>query len=269
MTSFAHVLRHPWRHWSLIRILTWREITGRYRGSLLGSLWALATPLMMLAVYTVVFGVVMPARWPDAEQHGIGMFALRLLAGILVHGLLAEAVSQAPVMVTAQPNYVNKVVFPLEVLGWVRMLSALVHTAAALLVLLLLNGVFGTGFSPSQLAAPLIFLPYALLVLGLCWLVGALGVYLRDLVQIIGPLITISMFLGPVFYPRSAMPAAAQPWLALNPITIPVEQLRQVVFFGRWPDWGVLAHYSLACIAVYLFGLWVFTTLKKGFADVL
>ena len=96
-----------------------------------------------------------------------------------------------------------------------------------------------------------------------------LGVYLRDLAQLIGPLVMITMFLGPVFYPREAMPAAAQPWLAINPITIPVEQARRVLFEAQWPQWEVLAQYSLVAVAVYLFGLWAFTKLKKGFADVL
>ena len=93
--------------------------------------------------------------------------------------------------------------------------------------------------------------------------------YLRDLAQLIGPLVMMTMFLGPVFYPRQAMPAAAQPWLAINPITIPVEQTRRVLFEAQWPQWEVLAQYSLLAAAVYLFGLWAFTKLKKGFADVL
>ena len=79
----------------------------------------------------------------------------------------------------------------------------------------------------------------------------------------------VTMFLGPVFYPRAAMPAAAQPWLALNPITVPVEQVRRVVFDGQWPEWGVLAQYAAIALAVYLFGLWAFSKLKKGFADVI
>jgi lipopolysaccharide transport system permease protein len=139
----------------------------------------------------------------------------------------------------------------------------------ALLLLILLNGLFGTGFGFSQLALPLVLAPFALLLLGLCWLLAGLGVYLRDLAQLVGPFIMVTMFLGPVFYPRAAMPAAAQPWLALNPITIPVEQVRRVLFDGLWPEWGVLAQYSLVAVAVYLFGLWAFTKLKKGFADVL
>ena len=262
-------LSHPWRHRALIRILAWREISGRYRGSLLGSLWSLLTPLLMLGVFTLVFGVIAPTRWPGAEAQGIGMFALRLLAGMVVHGLLAEVLSRAPTLVTGQPNYVTKVVFPLETLGWVSLLAGLFHAAMALLVLVALNGLLGTGLSWSLLALPLVLLPFAVLLLGVAWLVAALGVYLRDLAQLIGPLVMVTMFLGPVFYPREAMPAAAQPWLAVNPLTIPVEQLRRVLFAAQWPQWDVVAQYSLVAVAVYLFGLWAFTKLKKGFADVL
>lgn len=262
-------LTHPWRHQSLIRILTWREVSGRYRGSFLGSLWSLLTPLLMLGVYTLVFGVIAPTRWPGVEDQGIGMFALRLLAGMVVHGLLAETLSRGPTLVTSQPNYVNKIVFPLEALAWVNLLTGLFHTATALLVLVLLNGLFGTGFSLQLLALPIIFLPYALMLIGLVWLVAGLGVYLRDLAQVIGPLIMVAMFLGPVFYPRSAMPEAVQSWLVLNPITVPVEQVRRVVFEAQWPQWSILAQYALFAVAFYLFGLWVFTKLKKGFADVL
>lgn len=262
-------LAHPWRHEALIRILTWREISGRYRGSLFGSLWSLLTPLLMLGVYTLVFGVIAPSRWPGAEDQGIGMFALRLLSGMVVHGLLSEALSRAPSLVTGQPNYVTKVVFPLETLGWVNLLTAGFHSLMALLVLVFLNGVLGTGFAWPLLALPAILLPYAAALLGLVWLVAALGVYLRDLAQLITPAIMMTMFLGPVFYPREAMPAAVQPWLALNPITIPVEQTRRVLFEAQWPQWDVLAQYSLVAVAVYLFGLWAFSKLKKGFADVL
>ena len=262
-------LTHPVRHQALIRILTWREVSGRYRGSLLGSVWSLLTPLLLLGVYTLVFGVVAPTRWPGAEEQGIGMFALRLLAGMVVHGLLAEALSRAPTLVTAQPNYVTKVVFPLETLAWVNLLTALFHTAMALVVLVVLNGLLGTGVAWTLLALPVIFLPYALMLMGLIWLIAAFGVYLRDLAQLIGPLVMIAMFLGPVFYPRSAMPAAAQAWLLLNPITVPVEQVRRVVFESQWPQWDVLAQYALVALAAYLLGLWVFAKLKKGFADVL
>ncbi|MDQ3159390.1 MAG: ABC transporter permease [Pseudomonadota bacterium] len=253
----------------MIQILTRREIAGRYRGSLLGSMWSLMTPLLMLGVYTLVFGVVLPARWPGSADAGIGMVALRLFSGILMHGLLAESLNMAPTLVVSQPNYVNKVVFPLEVLGWIKLLAALTQLSIALALLIVANGLVGTGFAAPQLALPLLVLPYAALLLGLTWLFAALGVYIRDLAQLVGPLVMMTMFLGPVFFPRAAMPAALQPWLVLNPLTIPIEQLRIIVFEGRWPDWYVLGAYSLAAATIYLFGLWTFATLKKGFADVI
>lgn len=272
LRSRAHVwnqLAGPFRERALIRILAWRDISGRYRGSLLGSGWSLLTPLMMLGVFIFVFGVVAPTRWPGSEEQGMGMFALRLLAGMVVHGLFSEMLQRAPTLVTSQPNYVTKVVFPLEVLGWVALSTALFHAGMALLVLVGLNAAFGTGLSLSLLALPLIVLPYAMLLLGLSWLLAALGVYLRDLAQVVGPVVMASMFLGPVFYPREAMPPGMQSVLSLNPITVPVEQVRRVVFDGVWPQWGALAQYGIAAAATYFFGLWAFGRLKKGFADVI
>ena len=263
------ILAIPWQFRDLISILTWREIAGRYRGSLLGSLWPLLNPLIMLGLYTSVFGVILQSRWPGSEDQGMGAFALRLLSGMLVHGLLAEVLGRAPSLVTSQPNYVTKVVFPLEVLAWVNLLTALFHAGLALAVMLLINGLFGSGFAWAQLALPVLLLPFCMILLGASWFLAALGVYVRDMNQLIGPLVTIMMFLAPLFYPRSVMPAALQPWLALNPITIPIEQSRRVLFEAQWPQWDVMAQYSLVAVVVYLFGLWVFSKLKKGFADVL
>lgn len=269
MPALASHLAFPWRYRALLWTLTHREVVARYRGSLLGTLWSLLTPLLMLGVFTLVFGVVLPSRWPGAAGEGIGMFALALLSGLLLHTLLADVLSKAPGLVVTQPNYVTKMVFPLEALGWITLLAALFHTACALLLLVLINGVWGSGFAATQVVLPLIVALLAVMVLGLAWLFAALGVYVRDLMQLVGPLILVMMFMGPVFFPRSAMPEGMRPWLALNPITIPIEQARLVIFDGRWPDWDTLFLYGLAACGMYLFGLWVFSMLKKGFADVL
>ena len=254
----------------LVLVLTRREIAGRYRGSVLGHLWALANPLLLLGVYTLVFGVVLPARWPTApDEGGMAAFALRLLTGLLLHGFLAESLARAPTLVVSQPNYVTKVVFPLEALGWVNMLTAAFHTAIGIALLVLVNAVWGTGPAVAQLALLLIVLPLAFAVLGLVWVLAALGVYVRDLAQGIGPVLTVLMFLGPVFYPRSAMPAAVQGWLLLNPVTVPVEQARRVLFEHAWPDWGMLGGYALASIVLFVAGRYVFHLLRNGFADVL
>lgn len=265
----APPLLTPWHSRDLIAILAWREVAGRYRGSLLGSLWPLLTPLIMLGVYAVVFGVILPSRWPAAADEGMGGFALRLLSGMLVHGLLAEVWNRAPTLFTGNPNYVTKMVFPLEALAWVNLAAALFHVALAMAVMLLVNGLVGTGFAPAQLALPLLLLPLCVLLAGSSLLLAGLGVYVRDIGQVVGPLVIVLMFLGPVFYPRSAMPDGMQAWLALNPITIPIEQFRRALFQGLWPEWGVVARYSLVAVLVYLAGVHVFRLLRKGFADVL
>jgi lipopolysaccharide transport system permease protein len=264
------LLPSPWPQRDLIRVLTRRELAGRYRGSVLGHAWAVVTPVAMLAVYTLVFGVVLPSRWPGAgDSGGLAVFALRLLAGLLVHGLLAEALGRAPQLVISQPNYVTKVVFPLEVLGWVNMLSAAFHAAVGIVVLVAANGIWGAGMAWPQLALPLALAPLCLLVTGLVWIFAALGVYVRDLGQATGPLLMVAMFLGPVFYPREAMPGPLQPWLLLNPVTVPVEQARRMLFEHQWPAWDALAGYACAALLIYVCGLALFSMLRKGFADVI
>lgn len=270
MTTVAlSTLAQPWRYRGLIATLVRRELQGRYRGSLLGMLWPVLTPLLMLAVYTLVFGVVFQARWPQAgEGQGLGQFAMVLLAGLLVHGLLGEVLNRAPTSIVSQPNYVKKVVFPLDALAWVEVLATLAHMLVGLILLVVVNGVWGMGFAWAQLALPLIVLPYLVLLLGLSWIFSALGVYLRDLSQAVGPMVTALMFLGPVFYARDALPEPLSGWLVLNPITLIVEQTRRVLFEGLWPDWTALGGYTLAALAVYCMGLWMFEKLKRGFADV-
>jgi len=130
------------------------------------------------------------------------------------------------------------------------------------------NGVWGTGFAWTQLLLPLALLPFCVLLMGLSLLIAAFGVFVRDLAQIMGSLVTLAMFLGPIFYPRAAMPETMRPWLALNPITVPLEQARLLLFDGLLPDFAVLAVYASAALSIYGVGLWLFVTLKKGFADV-
>lgn len=268
-SALLALIAQPWRHRGLIRALSWRDIALRYRGAFLGVLWPVLTPLLMLAVYTLVFGVVFATRWPGrVGEGGIGLFALMLLSGLLLQGLLAEVLTRAPLLVVSQPNYVKKVVFPLEVLAWVSLLSSLFHAVAGLLLLVLVNGIWGTGFAWPQLLLPLVLLPFCLLLMGLNLLFAGLGVFVRDLAQIMGSLVTLMMFLGPIFYPRSAMPEAMRPWLALNPITVPLEQTRLVLFEGQPADPVALTIYAGAALLVYGVGLGLFTTLKRGFADV-
>ncbi len=254
---------------SLIR----REIAGRYRGSALGLLWSLLNPLFMLAVYTFVFGVVMKSRWsmPGGEvaQHSTGEFAVVLFAGLIPFQFFSEVVSQSPSLILGNVNYVKKIVFPIQILPVVSAGAALFHAAVSLLVLLLFAFIAFGGIPLAALLAPAVIAPLVVMVLGIAWFLAAAGVYFRDVSQIVAPLVTATMFLSPVLFQRSQMPKAMQPWAFLNPLTVPVENFRNVIIFGLRPDWVALGWYLLVALVVAFLGYTFFQKTRRGFADVL
>ena len=218
----------------LIAQMIRRDILTRYRGSALGILWSLVTPILLLLVYTFVFGIVFQARWgPAASDHT--QFAIILFTGLLTFAIFAECANRAPTLVQGNPNYVKKIVFPLEVLPVVSLGSALFHAGISLGILLIFNLVINGTLQWTLVYLPLVALPLLLLSLGTGWLLSALGVYLRDIAQAVGLLTTILLFLSPIFYPLSAVPESLQALLRLNPLTMIIAQVRGVVLWGEPP----------------------------------
>lgn len=263
------LVRRLWALRGLVWQFTRREIEGRYRGSLLGLLWTFVQPLTLLATYTLVFGSVFKARWPEARDGGLHEFALALFCGLIPYNLLAECVQRAPNLVVAVPNYVRKVVFPLEVLPLASLGSALFHAAASLAVLLAAQLAGGLGLSWTALLLPLVLLPLVFLSLGLAWFLASLGVFVRDVGHLVGLLVQVLLFATPIFYPPTALPAPLRPWLALNPLVDVVENLRRVLLWGRLPEWPALGLWLLITLLAMLLGQAWFMKSKRGFADVL
>ncbi len=263
------LLRSVWENRQLIAQLTSREIIGRYRGSVLGVFWSFVTPVFMLAIYTFVFSVVFKARWGLAGGESKAEFALLLFAGLIVFNLFSECLTRAPSLILSHATYVKKVVFPLEILPWVSMGSALFHAAISLLVWLIAYGVFYGHPHVSVLLLPVVLFPFVLLVMGLSWFLASLGVYLRDISNLIGTLLTVLMFLSPIFYPVSALPEKYRVYLYLNPLTPVVEQVRNILYWGGGVNWAAYVLYALMSLAVALMGFVWFQNTRRGFADVL
>jgi len=247
-----------------------REIVGRYRGSALGVLWSLLTPLFMLGVYTFVFSVVFQARWAaDRQPTGTIEFAIILFTGLIVFQLFAEVVNRAPTLILFNVNYVKKVVFPLDILPVIALGSALFHAAVSLIVLFGFMVVFMGGIPLTALLFPVVLAPFLLLILGLGWFLASLGVFVRDITQFLGTLVTALMFLSPIFFPSSALPPWIRPYLFLNPVTLPIEQARDVLIWGKMPDFVGLFVYTVIALVVAMLGYMWFQKTRKGFADVL
>lgn len=259
-----------WSHARLLKDLTWREISGRYRGSWLGFSWSVIQPLLLLVVYTFVFSVVFEARWSASAVHGGKFdFALFVFIGFLLHGVLAEAITRSPALVTSNSNYVKKVIFPLELLPVSVVAAAIFNALIALAILLASVAVLGGGLYWTALWLPALLLPLMVLAMGVAWGLAALGVFLRDTAQITGVVATTLLFLAPVFYPLEALPEPMQAWLYLNPLTFVIEQSRNVVFEGQPPDVVPLALYWGVAVVVAQIGFWFFQRSRSGFADVL
>ncbi len=253
---------------SLITALVKRDVVGRYRGSVMGLLWSFFNPVIMLAVYTFVFSVVFKARWSGGSETKTE-FALVLFSGLLIFNLLSECLNRAPGLIVGNINYVKKVIFPLEILPIVAVGSALFHFLVGLVVWFIFYLIFFGIPNIKIFLLPLIVLPLLLMALGFSWLLASIGVYLRDVSQVVVVMTTILMFLSPVFYPVASLSEKYRGFLQLNPLTFYIEQARDVMIWGRairWGDW--LKEVIISAIIFWLGYAW-FQKTRKGFADVL
>lgn len=264
----ARIFTNLWRNRSLIFQMTRREVIGRYRGSMMGLLWSFFNPILMLLVYTFVFGVVFEAKWGQGTGSKTE-FAMILFAGLIVYSVFAEAVTRAPSLILTNVNFVKKVIFPLEILPWVTMGATIFHAAISLVVLLLFFLFINLDLNWTVILIPIVLFPLVILTMGVCWFLASLGVYLRDVGQTIGIITTVMLFLSPIFYPISALPEDYRPLLELNPLSFIIEQAREVLIWGRMPDWEGLGVYFLCSLIIAWLGLSWFEKTRRGFADVL
>lgn len=253
----------------LIWQLTKRDVVGRYRGSMLGLVWSMVNPILMLAVYTFVFGVVFQSKWGIAEPASKLDFAIILFVGLIVYGIFSECVNRSPSIILAYPNYVKKVVFPLEVMTWVILGSALFHALISLIVLLVFFA-FVHGVPPgTAFLLPIVLLPLIFLCLGLAWFLSSFGVFVRDISQVVGVVTSALLFLSPLFFPTSALPEKIRFLIQLNPLSFPIEQAREVMIWGNAPHWTGLLLYGASCFLIMWLGFAWFQRTRRGFADVI
>lgn len=266
--SPREMVASAWRHRGLIAAMVTREVAGRYRGSIMGGLWSLFNPILMLVIYTFVFSVVFKARW-STDSESKTEFALMLFAGLMIFNLFAECVNRAPSLILHNVNYVKKVVFPLEILPWVAIGTALFHFMISLCVWLIACLVLFGDLHYTALLLPLILLPLLLFVLGVTWFLASLGVYLRDIAQIVGVFVSALMFMSPIFYPITALPEEYRGLLESNPLTPAIEGTRAVLLLGHLPDLQQLGFYIFGSAIICWLGFTWFQKTRKGFADVL
>lgn len=231
--------------------------------------WLVLYPLVLLAIYTLVFGVILKARWGGAQNDSLLDFALHLYSGLLLFSWFAEAVTTSSRAVLDNDRYVRQVVFPVEMLPLISVSAAAVSFLFGLVVLLLAAVVSGQPITANWAAIPLLLAPFVCLLFGLAWIVAALSVYLRDLPNLVSSVMPAFMFLAPVFYSLDLVPETLRGWYWLNPITHATVWLRDAVFAEKLPPPGEWLMVAVICVAMAAFGRWLFLKLSQGFGDVI
>lgn len=265
----------PWRilgnfarHRNLIVQFTRREIEKRYRGTMLGLFWSFLTPLIMLGVYTLVFGFIFGGSFGHPGETKT-QFALGLFCGLLLWEFIGGAIAGSPGLIIGNSNYVTKVIFPLEILPLCSVGASFFHMLIGFLPLLLFVLIAEGGIHLTALQIIPILVPVILYCLGLAWMFSALGVFLRDIGSLIPPALTILMFLSAIFFPLSAIPKDFRWIVGLNPAAILISIARNALVFGQSLDWSSLALQTGISLVVAILGYALFLKCKPAFADVI
>ncbi|MBN9286508.1 MAG: ABC transporter permease [Gammaproteobacteria bacterium 39-13] len=256
------------RHRQTIFQMVKREILMRYRGSVLGIAWSFFTPLLMLCVYTFFFSVVFKARW-NVETDNHVDYAVVLFVGLILYTLFSECINRAPQLILSNTNFVKKIIFPLEILPWITLGSALFHASISFGILII-----GQFFLSGQIAwtiifFPLILFPFLLMILGAVWFLAAAGVYFRDISHTTNIITSVLLFVSPVFYSTSMLPEKIHTLTLLNPLTVIITESRKILLFAELPNFTALSVYSLCSFLIAWSGFYFFQKTRKGFADVL
>jgi len=256
-----------WDHRNLIALMVKRDSFGKYKGSLLGVLWPMINPIGHLILYTFLFCVILKVKL--GGNGSTSNFALYLMAGLLPWGAFSEAVSRSSVCILERPNYVKRVIFPLQVLPVITVLSTLVTEAMAFIILIAGVVLFTHQIHPTLLFAPLICLSQLMLTTGICWLLASLGVYVRDIRHMMALILAAWMYATPIVYPATALPANFKFLLWINPMAGIVLDYRRVVLEGLPPDWYHYGSYTVVAVVAFIAGFKFFEKTKKSFADVM
>lgn len=257
------------QHRYLLWQFTKRQIEQRHRGSALGMVWSVLQPLLMMAIYTVVFGLIFKGGYAGIENQSTMDYALGVFLSITIFQTIAEVIGSSAGAIVSQPNLVKKVVFPLEILPLANLGAAFYQFGISLTLVLLGVATIGQGFTLHSLWFFVAFLPLIPITLGVALLLSSLGVFLRDIQHAAGPISMVLMYASAVFYSANMIPPTIWAWLKYNPLVHVIEQARAVLLWHQPLHWAGLGYSFVVGLALLGLGLITFKKLKPAFADVM
>ncbi|MDA8987684.1 ABC transporter permease [Planktomarina temperata] len=252
---------------TLIKMLVVREIASRYKDTYLGIIWPLITPLILMALFSFVFTDIMKLKFQNTDISADVNYSLFIFLGLSVHAFFAETLGKMNTIIIDHQHYVKKIPFDTELLILGHALSALFHFLISIILIVILDIYFYGWDAGMFIYIPIIILPFFMITLGFAFIISCAAVFCRDLAQFMGPLFTGLLFCSTTFYPMANVPVNLQTLFTLNPITIPIEQLRLVIFLNAQPDFSNLGLSYIAGFLIFLFGFKVYSFYQRDFID--
>jgi lipopolysaccharide transport system permease protein len=263
---FGEPFERAWHYRELIQVILWRELAARFRQSYFSWGWAVLAPLVMLALYTIVFSDVLQI---SAAADPATQYAPRLFVGLIIYNLSVELISRAPTLMHEHAPFLKKSMFPSEALAWIAVLRALVYSGISLAVLLAFELVFFRSIPLTVLLLPFVVAPLCLGLLGVTWFLAALGAFTRDVSYLIVTFVPVLLFVTPVFYRVSDMPDAFRIMAYCNPLTIYIEMSRQLLLAGTVPSLLPYLSGVAVSVCVFLAGRAFFVRYRNVMIDVI
>lgn len=256
------------KHRALIFRLSRREILSKYKGSIFGLSWSVIYPILMLGVYTFVFSIVFKARWDSVGSTPKGEFAIILFAGLIIFNFFVECITRSPNLIFENPSYVKKVIFPLEILSITAILTAFFQFIINFGILILFLVIYQNNINFSIILVPIVLFPLIFACIGMSWILASLGVFIRDVHQVIQVISQVLIFLCPVFYSVEMLPKMFRIIIYLNPLTYVINQFRDIVLWNTIPNINFLIMTWASSIIIFLSGFYWFRYTRKAFADI-
>ena len=253
---FARIYRYK----ELIVALADKEVKIKYKSAVLGRLWSLLNPLLLMLVLSFVFTVIMRVE--------INNFPVFLLCALLPWFYLNFSLNAATTSIVDNASLIKKAYFPNEIIPLSIVIANLLNFLISLVLLFVFLAFYSIYPRPSWFFLPLVILLQSIFVLGLCMLSSALHTMFRDVKYILELILLVWFYATPIFYPLSFVPHNIRPFFLLNPLTVFVNLYREILLQGKMPDAGLLLSAFALSIAFYTLGMAVFSSKKKNFADV-
>lgn len=254
-----NIINNLYNYRELIKTSIKKDIGGKYKHSFLGVLWSFINPLLQIAVYAIIFPLIMKNDIPN--------YTVFMVCGLIPWNYFSTVINRASFTIVENANIIKKVYFPREILPFSLVTSETINFFISTIIIIGFTLANGMGLTKYVLLYPLVLLVQYVLLLGISLIVSSVTVYFRDLQHFIGVLLQLFFYATPIVYAVETIPEGLRWILKLNPMTYIINGFRDIFYYQKMPDIKMLGIALILGILLCILGYLIFSKLQKKFAE--